>query len=195
MSSFVDRALSRLPAGKPQHYVFESWDQGRSTKEGLGIIPIAGVDVDKVVAAIFDFDHYKGNVKHVVESRAIADARFEPPAAQRFYQRINIPGLGDMHYELVMRDLGEKKGYRVLAWETLGPETDKLDAKKGARSEYNEGAWFVAPGVLGYALASAPRKADVGRIKFAVLTKGADASAKQVLQGNIEGMASWASRR
>ena len=49
--------------------------------------------------------------------------------------------------------------------------------------------------VVGYALASAPKKQDVGRLKFAALTKGADAAASKVLKANIEGMARWAARR
>ena len=47
---------------------------------------------------------------------------------------------------------------------------------------------------MGYALSSAPRKSDVGRLKFAALTKGADASAAKVVKGNIEGMIRWSKR-
>ena len=50
-------------------------------------------------------------------------------------------------------------------------------------------------GTLGYALSSAPRRDDVGFLKFKALTSGADAAASRVVKSNIEGMARWASRR
>jgi hypothetical protein len=56
------------------------------------------------------------------------------------------------------------------------------------------GAWLLKPGVVGYALSSAPQKSDVGRLKFAALTKGADAIAAKVLKGNLDGMVRWSKR-
>jgi hypothetical protein len=52
----------------------------------------------------------------------------------------------------------------------------------------------VKPGIVGYALSSAPAKEDVGMLKYAAMTKGADASAPQVVKANIEGMARWSQR-
>lgn len=192
---FVERVLARLPANVGRFH-FDSWKHaGRPTSEGFGVMPIAGADPDKVIAAVMDVDNYRGNIAHVAVSRAIDDTRFVPPEAVRFYQKVDIPVLGSVHHELVLHDLGERSGYRIAAWSLLGPETDRLSKRDGFRSDYNLGAWLVAPGVVGYALASAPRRDDVGFLKFKALTKGADAGASRVLQANIEGMARWASRR
>lgn len=194
--AFVDRALSRLGSGTPGSFTFHHWKHaGRPTDEGVGAMSIAGVDPAKVIDAVMAIDEYVGNVQHVSESRSIADARFVPPAAVRFYQRVDIPVLGKVHHELVLHRLGEIDGWQVAAWELLKSETDRLDRKVGFRSDYNLGAWLAKPGVLGYALASAPRKDDVGRLKFAALTRGADAAASRVLKANLEGMARWAARR
>jgi hypothetical protein len=194
--AFVDRVLPHLPRSAPSKFSWKSWKYGgRPTAEGFGIMPVAGVDPARLSAAVMDIDHYVGNVQHVEESRSIADPRYTLPNAVRFYQRVNIPVLGKVHHELVLHRLGEMNGYEVIAWELLKSETDKLNPKKGFRSDYNLGAWFAAPGVVGYALASAPKKSDVGRLKFAALTKGADAAASKVLKANMEGMARWAARR
>jgi hypothetical protein len=194
--AFVDRVLARLPSGTPSSFTFQSWKHGgRPTDEGFGIMPIDGVDPEKLIDAVMDVDHYVGNVEHVGACRSIPDPRFTPPAAVRFYQKVDLPLLGSVHHELVLHRLGEKNGYHVAAWSLLGPETDALSAKTAFRSDYNIGAWLVAPGVLGYALASAPKRGDVGRLKWAALTKGADVAASKVLKANIEGMARWAARR
>lgn len=194
--AFVDRVLQRLPSGAPQGFSFQSWKHaGRPTEEGFGMVSIPGVDPDRVAAAVMDLDHYVGNVEHVSECRIIADDRFQPPSAARFYQRVDIPLLGTVHHELVLHDLGEKQGYRVLAWHVLRAETDALSPKTGFRSDYNHGAWLAAPGRLGYALGSAPKRDDVGFLKWKALTRGADAAASRVLKANIEGMAAWAARR
>ena len=161
---------------------------GRPTKEGVGVLPSAGVDVEAFAARVMDLDHYKGNIDFVDECRAVADDRYQAPAAVRFYQRVKVPVLGSLHHELVLQDRGERDGWRVLAWDLLEAETDRLDSKKGARSEYNVGAWMIRPDAVGYALSSCPRKGDVGRLKYAALTRGADAGVHKVLQGNIEGV-------
>jgi len=140
-----------------------------------------------------DVDHYVGNVDYVDECRAVSDPSCNPPESVRFYQRVKIPLLGGVQHELVLKDLGELDGWRVLAWH-LHDATKDLNAKKAARSEYNVGAWLIKPDALGYALSSAPRKSDVGRLKFAALTKGADAGAAKVVQANIEGMLRWSQR-
>ena len=194
--AFVDRLVQRLPRLPPTDYVFFHWNHGgRPTDEGFGLLPVAGMNATKVLDAIFDVDHYVGNVEHVVECRSVTDARYVPPDKKRFYQRVDIPMLGAIQHELAFHRLGQKQGYEVLAWDLLKPETDALSPKSGARSEYNVGAWLVGNGVLGYALCSAPRKDDVGFLKFKALTAGADAAASRVIKANIEGMARWAARR
>ena len=194
-TAFVDRVLQRLPSN-PSSFSFHSWKHaGRPTEEGFAIGPVPGVDPEKLIEAVMDVGHYVGNVDHVAECRAISDSRFTPPEAVRFYQRVTIPVLGAVHHELVLHRMGEKNGYLVAAWDVLRSETDALSTKPGFRSDYNHGAWLVAPGVVGYALGSCPKRSDVGRLKWMALTKGADAAAKKVLQANIEGMAKWAMRR
>lgn len=190
---FVDRVFKNLPAvgGK---FRFQAWKRaGQSTKEGVGILPVSGVDISALAACIMDVDHYRGNVDHIEECRMVPDSSYTPPSSVRFYQRIKIPVLGSLHHELVLEDLGEKEGWRVLAWRQH-PGTDALDKKKGARSEYNVGAWLLRSDAVGFALSSAPRRDDVGRLKFAALTRGADAGATAVLQANIEGMLRWSKR-
>ena len=194
--SFVERVMARLPPESPTRFTFEHWPHaGRPTDEGFGLMPIPGADPERLITAVMDVDHYVGNVEHVAQCRAIADARYTPPAAVRFYQRVSIPVVGSVHHELVLYDLGERNGYRVAAWDLLRTETDALSPKQGYRSDYNTGAWIAAPGVVGYALASAPKRGDVGFLKWKALTTGADLAAAKVLQSNIEGMAAWAARR
>ena len=53
---------------------------------------------------------------------------------------------------------------------------------------------LLADDAVGYALSSAPRKSDVGTLKYMAMTKGADATAGEVLKQNIQGMIAWAHR-
>ncbi len=194
--AFVERALAKLPKGPITEFKVLSWEHaGRPTSEAVGILPIPGLDPAKAIDAVMDVGHYVGNVEHVAASRVIADARFAAPEAVRFYQRVDLPLIGSIHHELVLHRLGEKGGYQIAAWDVLRAETDALSTKDGFRSDYNHGAWFAAPGVLGYALGSAPKRDDVGFLKWKALTSGADAAASRVLRANIEGMARWAARR
>ncbi len=147
-----------------------------------------------MVGRIMDLDRYQGNIDHVLESRVVPDPDFSPPASARFYQRIKIPLLAELQMENVLLDLGDREGWRVIAWYLLSDATERLDTRKGARFDYNEGAWLLRPDSVGYALSSAPRKSDVGRIKFKLMTKGADATAPQVLKNNIQGMLRWSER-
>jgi len=192
-SAFIDRVFNHLPrvGGRFEH---KSWKHsGNPTSEGVGVLP-GPVSVDAMVGRVMDVDHYKGNLDFLDECRSIADDRFVPPGAVRFYQRVKLPVIGSVHHELVLTDHGERDGWRVLAWHQLDAETAALNPKVGARSAYNVGAWLLRPDAVAYALSSAPRKEDVGRLKYAAMTKGADAGASKVLEGNIAGMKKWASR-
>ncbi len=194
-NAFLDRVFQHVPRGRVARFQFDNWRQaGRPTSEGFGMLPSSGIDVDALAARIMDVDHYVGNVDHVVECRSISDSRFVAPAQVRFYQRIKVPALGEIQMDLVLTDHGERDGFRVCAWHQLDTETGRLDKRRGARSAYNVGAWLLKPDVVGYALSSAPQKDDVGRIKFAMLTKGADATAGQVVKAAIEGMVRWSRR-
>lgn len=189
---FVDRVFRNLPSHGGR-YAFSAWQHtGKTTKEGVGILP-GPVDVDAVVSRLMDVDRYVGNIDFVEQCRSIKDPAFEPPAAVRFYQAVKIPIIGRLHHELVLEDLGERDGWRVLAW-FMHPASERLSDKDGVRSEYNDGAWLIRPDALAYALSSAPKKSDVGRLKFAALTKGADAGASPAIRSNIEGILKWARR-
>ncbi len=189
--AFLDRMFRNLPSARGR-FVFNAWKHaGRPTQEGVGILPMAGVDVGRMVARIMDVAQYRGNIDYVQESRvvrAISDTQVQ------FYQRIKVPVLAEIQMELVLTDHGERDGWRVLGWHQVDDATARLNARRGARSAYNVGGWLIKPGAVGYALSSAPRKEDVGRLKFAALTKGADAGAAKVVKANIEGMVRWSRR-
>jgi hypothetical protein len=193
---FIDRVLGRVPRAPITDYTFMHWPHGdKPTHEGVGLLPVLGADPEKILARVFEVDHYLGNIGHVVECRAVADERFQRPEKLRFYQRVKIPLLGEVHHELVLERLGTIDGFEIAAWSMLEAETGALSSKRGIRSQYNEGAWLVKPGVVGYALSSAPRRDDVGFLKWKALTTGADVAASGVVRENIDGMSRWASRR
>lgn len=188
--AFLDRIFSRL-RGVPSSFQFDSWHlSGRPTGEALAVLPTA-VDIEAMVGRIMDVDGYRGNIDHVLESRRVEDAAFSPPQTVHFYQRIRIPLVAELQFHNGLYDRGERDGWRVLSWQLLEEATSRLNTRDGARFDYNDGAWLLRPDAVGYALSSAPRKKDVGRIKFALMTKGADASARLVLKNNIEGMVRW----
>lgn len=195
-SEFVQRVLRHVTSSGVRDYVFRHWSApGKVTDEAVGVLPVPGADPERVLARVMDVDHYVGNVAHVVECRSIPDPAHTPPQAVRFYQRVKLPLLGDVHHELVMERLaGQHAGFEVAAWRLLGPETEKLSAKVGIRSQYSDGAWLVAPGLVGYALSTAPRRDDVGFIKWKALTTGAEVAASRLIRENIEGMARWTAR-
>jgi len=196
LEGFADRVFKKLPTRKPSAFASAAWDHaGRPTQEAVAIMPIPGVDPAKVIDCVMDVDKYVGNVDHVAVCRSIKDDRYTPPGAVRFYQKVDLPLLGSVHHELVLKRLGERDGFHVAGWEILRAETDKLSTKDGFRSEYSHGLWFAAPGIIAYALGSCPKRDDVGFLKWKALTTGADAAASRVLKANLEGMARWASRR
>ncbi len=194
-SAFLDRVFRHVPAGPISRFTFDAWsDGGRPTKEGVGLLPQSGVDVDAFAKRVMDVASYRGNIDYVEESRTVAGPEHNPPTAVRFYQRVKVPMLAEIQMELVLTDHGMRDGWRVLAWHQHDAATTALNPKQGARSDYNVGAWLIKSDCIGYALSSAPRKEDVGRLKFAALTRGADAGATQVVKGNIEGMLRWSRR-
>ena len=194
-SAFLDRVFANLPAVRGADLNFKAWRYaGRPTSEGVGVLGIPGIDVDKLASKIMNVGEYRGNIDFVEEARLIADPNHKPPTSARFYQRVKVPMIAQIQMELVITDFGEREGWRVCAWHQLDAETDRLSTRKGARSDYNVGAWLLKPDAVAYALSSAPKKADVGRLKFAALTRGADASAPQVVKANIKGMVAWSRR-
>lgn len=194
--AFVDRVFAHLPKGPVNGFTLARWPHGgRPTDEAMAILPIPGVVPEKVIDAVMDVANYPGNIEHVEASRVIADPRFTPPEAVRFYQRISLSVLGRVQHDLVLNRMPARDGWAIAAWYLLGPETAKLDTKDGFRSEYSLGCWLAKPDLLVYAFSSAPKRDDVGFLKWQALTKGADAGAGPVLRGNLEGMAKWAARR
>ena len=195
VSAFLNRVFKALPKAAPTSYTFQAWDaEGKPTKEGFGLMPASGLNPEEVVARIMDVDHYVGNLDHVLVCRAIRDGRFLPPQSVRFYQKLDLSILGDIHHELVLVDGGTRSGYRLVYWYMLGPETEARGSDDAARSQYNVGAWIISDSAIGYALSSAPRREDVSFVKWAALTDGADIAAEGVVKSNIEGMITWVKR-
>ncbi|MBI4951236.1 MAG: hypothetical protein HY908_04330 [Myxococcales bacterium] len=192
-TSFLDRVLGRVSASGVREYTFHHWQEpGKPTAEAVGVLPVPGVDAERFLGRVMDVGHYLGHIDHVVESRVVADPAYAPPEAVRFYQRVKIPLVGDVHQEVAMRRLAPRQGFEIAEFHLLARETEVLSPKVAARSAYADGAWLVAPGLVAYALSSAPRREDVGFVKWKVLTTGADVAAGKVIRGNIEGMARWA---
>jgi hypothetical protein len=192
---FLDRIFEKIPEGGSgvAGYQFSHWERaGKPTHEAIGLKAVPGAEPDAMLARIMDVDHYKGHVAHVEASRSVRDSSSTPHGKVRFYQVISVPGVARVQHELVLVDAGMVKGYRVAYWYLLEDRTRSLDPKAGARSESNIGAWLIAPGVVGYALSSWPHRGDVNAIQWFSLTSGANALAKKVVEGNIDGMAAWA---
>ncbi|MBN2359244.1 MAG: hypothetical protein JXR83_07300 [Deltaproteobacteria bacterium] len=193
---YLDRVLERLPRRAPTSYHFECWRHGsKPTSEGLGLLPVRDIDSEQLVAAVMDVDHYVGNIGHVLEARTIPDGLHRPPKVLHCYELVDIPVVARIQNEFLLEDRGEREGYRVMSWRQIDDATARLDPKKGARGDFTEGAWLVKPGLLGYALSSAPRREDVGLLKFTALTKGADALAPGIFKANLECMVKWVGRR
>ena len=145
-----------------------------------------------MVARILDVEEYPRNVRYV-ESVQILQRR--SPSDFTYVQKMSLPLLGGLQCALELTDQGERDGYRVVSWSQDDEATDALDKKSGgARTTYNLGAWILKPEEVWFALSSAPRKEDVGSLKFAIMTKGGEATAGEVLKGNIQGMVAWSKR-
>jgi hypothetical protein len=192
---FLSRVLEKIPDGGTgvSGYQFQHWEwEGKSTQEAIGIKQIPGVDPQQFIARVMDVDHYQGNLAHVEACRSERDPAFSPPEKVRFYQIISVPGVAKVQHELGLVDAGTVKGYRLVYWYLLKDQTKALDPKVAARSDFNVGAWLVAPRVVGYALSSWPKRDDVNTFQWFSMTSGANALAKKVIEDNIDGMAEWA---
>jgi hypothetical protein len=195
---FLGRVLEELSEGGAgvTGYQFRQWErEGKPTHEVLGIKAIPGVDPDDVISRVMDVDGYEGHIAHVEACRSLRDPAHETPERVHFFQRVEIPGVAKVQHELVLVDAGILNGYRLAYWYLLGPKTEALDPGAGARSEFNVGAWIVAPGVVGYALSTWPRRGDVNGLQWVLLTSGADGLAKKVVEHNLDGIAAWAKER
>jgi hypothetical protein len=192
--ALLDRVLKELPpaGSRVDGYRLLSWEApGRPTRAALGIKAVPGLDPDALIARVMDVDGYEGRISHVLVSRARPAPEDAPEELVRFYQQVQVPGIARVQQEAILLDLGTIRGYRVACWSLLPDETDSLDSRGGARSDFNVGAWLAAPGVVGYALNSAPRRSDVNTLQWFSLTTGADALARPIVEQTIDDMASW----
>lgn len=187
---FLDRVYEHIDDLPREKFNYKSWRfEKRPTSEGVGILPNTDIDVDAMVSHILDVQNYPGNIRYV-ESIEMVEER--TPTDFTYIQRVSLPVLGGLQMAINLSDYGDHDGYRVVAWDQNDGVTEGLNKKQGgARTQYNLGAWLLKPNEVLYALSSAPRKEDVGSLKFAVMTKGADATASEVLKSNIEGMIAW----
>ena len=188
--SFLDRVFEHIPDLSREKFNYTSWRfEKRPTGEGVALVPESDVDVEKIIACILNVEAYPQNVRYV-ESTEVLQRRSDTDFT--YVQKLDLPLLGGIQTAINLADYGERDGYRIVAWDQNDEATEALDKKKGgARTQYNLGAWLVKPNEVLYSLSSAPRKADVGSLKFAVMTKGADATAGEVLKSNIDGMVAW----
>jgi len=194
VSGFLDRVFDSLPDRLfDKHLDFKAWRvSGRPTKEGVGVMSIRGIDVDKLAATIMNVSEYQGNIPYVQESRVIANPDHVPPESVHFYLRLKMPKLPALQSELVLSDFGERDGWRVLAWYLLHDETDRLSPREAARCDYNFGAWLLRPDAVAHAATSAPMRPDVAGWQYATFTSGADALA--TCRVNIQSMVALSRR-
>lgn len=189
---FLDRVLAHERDLSMDKFNYTSWKfENRPTSEGFGILPGQDVDVASMADHILDVEHYPDNVKYV-EATDIVERR--SPTDVTYVQRMNLPVLGRIQVQIHLADYGEREGWRIIAWDQDADGTAALNKKQGVRTAYNLGAWLLAEDTVGYALSSAPLKSDMNSLKYLAMTKGADATAGDVLRQNIEGMIAWTAR-
>jgi hypothetical protein len=193
---FLDRVFETLPAAGrgARGYQFWHWPRdGKPTDEAFGLKAIPGIEPDALISRVMDVDAYAGHIAHVEDCRARQDPELGQPGTVRFFQVIRVPGVAKVQHELVLVDAGMVRGYRVAYWYLRRDDTRALDPKVAARSDFNIGAWLAAPGVVGYALSTWPRRSDVSALQWVSLTTGANVLARRIVEGNIDGMAALAS--
>ncbi len=155
VQEFLARMLEKVPENGSgvTGYHFFHWEwKGKATHEAIGLKAISGADPGELIARIRDVDGYATHIAHVEACRSEPDPAFTRPESVRFFQLISVPGIAKVQQDLVLVDAGTFKGYRVVYWYLLKDQTAALSPKAGARSDFNIGAWFAAPGVVGYAL-------------------------------------------
>lgn len=190
--AFLDRVFPHLDDLSREKFSHVSWRfENRPTSEAVGLMPHEGVDVEAMVAHICAAEDYPDNVRYV-EDVEIVERRSDTDVT--YVQRMNLPVLGRVQVQIHLCDYGLRDGWRVVAWDQDDEGTAALNKKQGARMAYNLGAWLLAEDAVGYALSSAPLKSDMNSLKYMAMTKGADATAGEVMKQNIEGMLRWASR-
>lgn len=193
LEGFLSRVTEHLAGLSRGGFDSASWRfENRPTTEGVGLKSGLEIDVDKMVACIMNVEDYPDNVQYV-DSIEVRNRVAEGDV--NYVQRMKLPALGGMQVVLHLVDLGDRDGWRVVGWTQDDAATDELNPKKGgARTAYNLGAWLLKSDEVAYALSAAPVKKDVGTIKYALMTKGADATAGTVMKATIDGMTSWSQR-
>lgn len=191
-AAFLDRVFSHLDDLKADKFSHASWKfENRPTSEAVGMMPGLSIDVQKTVDCIMNVEAYPENVQYV-ERNNILERRSDTDFT--YVQRMKIPIVGGVQVALNIADRGVQQGYRIVDWTQNDEETDKLPRKEGMRTEYSLGAWLITEDKLLYALSSVPRKKDAGSLKFAIMARGSDATAGEVLKKNIKAMADWSDR-
>ncbi len=191
-AAFLDRVFSHLDDLKADKFSHASWKfENRPTSEAVGMVPGLSIDVQKTVDCIMNVEAYPENVQYV-ERNNILERRSDTDFT--YVQRMKIPIVGGVQVALNIADRGVQQGYRIVDWTQNDEETDKLPRKEGMRTEYSLGAWLITEDKLLYALSSVPRKKDAGSLKFAIMARGSDATAGEVLKKNIKAMADWSDR-
>lgn len=187
--AFLDRVLPHLEALEQDRFHSTTWKfENRPTNEGVGVKPHADTDIEAMVAHICDVEGYPDNIRFV-EDTEVVERRSDTDLT--YVQRMNLPVIGRIQVQINLSDYGVRDGWRIVAWDQDDEGTDALDKKRGARTAYNLGAWLLREDAVAYALASAPRKSDMNSLKYMAMTKGADATAGEVIRQNIEGMLHW----
>jgi hypothetical protein len=193
--ALLDEVLARMPSASSgvAESQFHHWTvPGAPTQAALGLKGVPGVDPDALIRRVMEVDGYEGRIAHVLVNESRSALAEDPPDRVAFRQRINVPGITEVQHELELVDAGSIRGYRVAYWFLLPEETASLDPSLGARSEANVGVWLAAPGVVGYAFHSWPRRDDLNRFQWFSLTTGAAVLARQIVERNIDDMANWA---
>lgn len=189
---FLGRVMGHVGDLDPDKFSYESWKfEGRPTSEGVGMVPNKQVNVQKMVDCILNVEDYPKDVQYVEHTEILerfSDTDFT------YVQRVKLPIIGRIQMAIRLADFGERDGYRVVAWAQEDDATMALNKKQGYRTAYNLGAWLLKDDQVSYALSSCPMKKDVGSLKFAIMTKGGEATGGQVVQSNITGMTAWSER-
>lgn len=187
---FLDRVFPRIDDLSDDRFNSVTWRyHNRPTSEGVGLMPHPDTDIEAMVECILDVEGYPDNVRYVDEIEVIDR---ESDSEVTYIQRMNLPLIGRIQVQIQLADYGEMNGLRVVAWQQDDEATDALNKKQGARTAYNLGAWLLRDDAVLYALSSAPKKDDLGKLKYLAMTKGADAGAGEVIRQNIDGMLKWA---